>query len=88
MVQWPEWWEWEVDTTLSHLLKRMLDRDFSDTDLRLMLEDATGFHEDHEPGRYVIETRHGGKSWYVIVEPLIQEEVLMVVTAYQPERLF
>ena len=84
MLEWPGWWEWEVDTTLSHLLKRMLDRSFNETDLRTMLEAATGYHEDHEPGRYVIETRHGGKLWHVIVEPLVLEEILIVVTAYQP----
>jgi len=28
----------------------MLDRNFSDTDLRTMLQDATGYFADHEPG--------------------------------------
>ena len=84
---WPEWWEWEIDTTLSHLLKRMLDRNFSETELRTKLEAATGYHEDHQPGRYVIRTRHDDKLWYVIVEPILEEEILIVVTAYQSEKL-
>jgi hypothetical protein len=83
MVEWPDWWDWELELDLPHLQKRMLDRSFSETDLRTLLEDATGYHEDHEPGRYAIETWHGGRSWLVIVEPQIEDKVLLVVTAYQ-----
>lgn len=85
MVKWPTWWDWELDLSLSHLQKRMVDRRFSGTDLRMMLEDALGWHENHEPGRYVIETRLGGKPWHVIVEPLAEDEVLLVVTAYKTD---
>ena len=83
MVKWPTWWDWELDPSLPYLRKRMLDRRFSETDLRIMVQDATGYHEDHEPGRYVLETRHGGELWYVIVEPLFGAEALLVVTAYK-----
>jgi hypothetical protein len=38
--QWPDWWEWELDLSLPHLRKRMIDRGFSETDLLTMLEDA------------------------------------------------
>ena len=60
-----------MESSLPHLRKRMLDRNFSEMELRTMMEDPTGYHEDHEPGRsrHVIETRHGGRSWHVIVEP-------------------
>ena len=85
MVKWPDWRDWELDASLPHLRKRMLDRNFSETDLRAMLEDATGYHQDHEPGRFVIETRLGGKSWHIIVEPQIEDEILVVVTAYKPD---
>jgi hypothetical protein len=34
----------------------MADRAFNEVDLRLMLCDAKGYHESHEPGRFVIET--------------------------------
>jgi hypothetical protein len=86
MVKWPMWWEWEkIDLTLPHLQKRMLDRGFSETDLRTMLEDATGYHEDHERGRYVIETQHGKQPWHVIVEPLAEDQVLLVVSAYKAD---
>ena len=62
----------------------MLDRNFSDTDLRTMLEDATSYFADHEPGRYVVEARFGGRLWHVIVEPQVEDGILVVVTAYQP----
>ncbi len=42
----------------SHVEERMLDRGFNEIDLRLMLEDAEGYHPDVVPGRWVIETRH------------------------------
>jgi hypothetical protein len=83
MVEWPNWWNWELESSLPHLRKRMPDRNFSETDLRTMLEDATGNREDHEPGRYVIESRHGGESWHVIVEPQVEDEIVVVVTAYK-----
>ena len=82
-MEWPDWWEWELDLSLSHLRKRMLDRTFSETDLLTMLEDATDYHEDYEPGRYVIETRHGGHSWEIIVEPLVDDEILLVISAWR-----
>jgi hypothetical protein len=39
MGDWPDWWEWELEIS-PHILKRMVDRSFSETDLRLMLEAA------------------------------------------------
>ena len=47
---WPGWWEWELELT-SHLLKRMVDRHFSEVDLRGMIETATGLREEEEVGR-------------------------------------
>jgi hypothetical protein len=79
---WPEWWEWELDCSNPHLIKRMNDRSFSETELRMMLERAIDYHENHEPGRFAIETTHAGREWEVIVEPDPAEELLIVVTAY------
>jgi hypothetical protein len=84
MVEWPDWWEWELELS-PHLLKRMIDRKFNEADLRLMLETATGYHPNHEEGRWGIETKHAGRAWEVIVEPVADEEVLVVVTAYAIE---
>lgn len=81
MVDWPDWWSWELELS-PHLLKRMIDRDFNEADLRLMLENASGYHENHEEGRWVIITSHSGRTWNIIVEPLFEEIILVVVTAY------
>ena len=56
MPYWPEWWEWELDLTLDHLREQMSRRSFNEIDLREMLENATGFREDEEFGRWVIDT--------------------------------
>ena len=81
MTLWPQWWSWELELS-PHLLKRMIDRQFAETDLRQMLEDATGFQPDHELGRWIIQTRHAGLPWEVVVEPIEGEQLLVVVTAY------
>jgi len=64
----------------------MLDRGFSETDLRAMMESAVSLREDHEPGRWIVVTAHGGKPWEVIVEPDVQDELLLVITAYPLDR--
>ena len=60
----------------------MVDRRFSEVDLRLMLEAATDFYENHEEGRFLIETTHEGRRWEVVVEPSPSDHCLVVVTAY------
>ena len=65
-----------------HLLKRMIDRSFTEMDLRRMLHNALGCHRDVVEGRWVIETRHKRRSWEVIVEPDANIRILVVVTAY------
>ena len=84
MSAFPKWWEWELEFS-PHLLKRMLDRGFSEVDLRVMMENATGLHEDDEPGRWVVETRHSSEPWQVIVEPDSDDGLLVVITAYPVE---
>ncbi len=60
----------------------MIDRSFSETDLRVMLESATGYRADPLPGRWSIETSHNGLPWEVIVELDDDMELLVVVTAF------
>lgn len=84
MAGWPEWWLWELELS-PHLFKRMTDRQFNESDLRLMLEDAHDYHTNDEPGRWTIKTRHNQRAWEVIVEPIPEEAVLVVVTAYPVE---
>lgn len=63
----------------------MLDRRFNETDLRSMLERAEIFSAGEEPGRFIVQTRHEGNKWEVVVEPLTDEELLLIVTAYSME---
>jgi hypothetical protein len=79
--EWPEWWDWEIELS-PHLLKRMVDRRFTEVDLRRMLERAAGYREDIVEGRWAIETRHARRAWEVIVEPDSDRRLLVVVTAY------
>ncbi len=81
MPQWPMWWEWELEL-LPHVLKRMVDRSFTETDLRDMLERAHGYRPDQMTGRFAVDTTHVGQAWVVIVEPDEVDELLVVVTAY------
>jgi hypothetical protein len=61
----------------------MINRGFSETDLRTILADATGYREDCEPGRYVIETRHDDQDWEIVVEPSADDETLLVISAWR-----
>jgi hypothetical protein len=52
-----------------------------------MLEQATAIHEDDEPGRWRIDTTRDRQPWEVVVEPQLDERVLLVITAYRVESL-
>ena len=82
----PAWWEWELELT-SHLLKRMVDRGFSEIDLRSMMEAAMRLRVDEEPGRWIVETSHASRPWEVIVEPDAEDRLLVVITAYPVKEL-
>ncbi len=60
----------------------MEDRGFNEVDLRAMLERASNYRRDVVEGRRVIETRHAGRGWEVIVEPDGALSLLVVVTAF------
>ena len=63
----------------------MIDRGFTEVDLRRMLENTTGHRPDLEPGRWVIEGSHERDRWDIIVEPDSDLELLVVITAYPIE---
>lgn len=63
----------------------MVDRRFSEVDLRSMMSVAMDLHEDHEAGRWVVETSHDARRWEVIVEPDPTDQLLVVITAYPVE---
>ena len=68
--------------TFVPLEKRMVDRDFTEVDLRTMLENAESYRADIVEGRWLIDTWHRRHSWHVIVEPDPIESLLVVITAY------
>ena len=48
--RWPPWWSWELRLS-GHVLRRMVERDFNEADLRAMLDAATGYRKDVVEGR-------------------------------------
>jgi hypothetical protein len=60
----------------------MLDRRFTEVELREMMHRARSHRADVAEGRWVIETHHRKKDWEVIVEPDFDTRLLVVVTAY------
>ncbi|MCJ7674396.1 MAG: hypothetical protein MUO33_04495 [Sedimentisphaerales bacterium] len=65
-----------------HLFKRMVDRSFSELDLRVMIEHSRGYRPDIVEGRWVIVTLRRRRTWEVIVEPDFDAKRLVVITAY------
>jgi hypothetical protein len=63
----------------------MVERQFSEVDLRHMLEYADGLSEDDVEGRWLVGTRHERHPWAVVVEPDFEAKVLVVITAYRVE---
>lgn len=51
-----------------------------------MLEHATGHRPDSIDGRFVVEARHAGEPWEVVVEPDTLRHLLVVITAYPVEQ--
>ena len=78
---WPEWSEWELDIS-DHVAEAMPIREFTEVDLRRMMEHARSCAPDIEEGRWRIETSFQGQPWEVIVEPVPEKKLLVVVTAY------
>jgi hypothetical protein len=82
--RWPEWWQWELELT-PHLLKRMVDRRFTEVDLRKMLEVAQRYRKDVVENRWVVMTCYRRRPWEIVVEPDWDARLLVVVTAYPIE---
>lgn len=81
---WPEWWDWELELT-PHLERRMEDRQFSEVELRDMLERASRLREDVVEGRYVASSRLQKRAREIILEPDSEAELIIVITAYALE---
>ncbi len=78
----PEWWGFELELS-PHVEDRMIDRGFSEADLRIMMEDADGVRIGSRVGRWVIDTHHLGDAWEVVVEPDERDRVIVAITAYK-----
>lgn len=81
LLNWPIWWDWELEIT-PHVETRMEERDFTEIDLRTMLDRADAFEPDEIEGRYMIQTRHRREDWRIIVEPDENDHLLVVITAF------
>ncbi len=60
----------------------MEDRDFTEFDLRHMLEGARALRPDVMEGRWIVETKHRRRDWEVVVEPDREDQRLVVIAAY------
>ncbi len=80
-MNWPSWWEWELGFT-AHVEARMEERGFSEIELRTMLDSASKLIPARRPGRWLIHTRRARHPWVVVVEPDLDDKILMIVTAY------
>ena len=63
----------------------MTDRQFTEVELRRMLEHAKGYRQDILEGRWVVEVRHKRSAWEVIIEPDVRTQLQVVVSAYPVE---
>ena len=78
----PEWWDFELELS-PRIDDRMIDRGFSEADLRLMIEVAQALGVGKTPGRWIVRTSHLGDAWEVVVEPDELDRVIVVITAYK-----
>lgn len=53
------------------------------SDVRAMLERATGYEASVVEGRFMIHVVHKQRPWIVIVEPDVDAKLLVVVTPYE-----
>ncbi|MFP4058721.1 MAG: DUF4258 domain-containing protein [Candidatus Brocadiia bacterium] len=77
-----EWLAWDLEIS-DHAAKRSVLRGFSETDLRTMLSEPSGFEPSAHEGRFVVHSRLGRERWRIVVEPDPEERKLMVVTAWR-----
>ena len=81
MAEWPTWWNWELEVS-PHAFKRMTERDFTELDLRRMLDIAQSVASDNVPGRWRVLSRLRRRPWEIIVEPDVEAQQVVVITAY------
>ena len=60
----------------------MVERGFSEVDLRFKMDRARAFRDAGVPERWIEETIHDSAPWEIIVEPDLTDRLLVVITAY------
>ena len=80
----PHWWEFELELS-PHVLDRMIDRGFTEADLRLMVEVTDEIRPGSSSGRWILGTILQRERWEVVVEPDERDRVIVVITAYRVE---
>ena len=60
----------------------MAQRGVAEVDVRAMLERASSWRSGIER-RYLIDARHEGRPWFVIVEPDREARLTVIVTVYE-----
>lgn len=80
----PRWWEFELELS-PHVLDRMIDRGFTEADLRLMVEVTDEILPGSGSGRWILCTMLYRERWEVVVEPDESDHVIVVITAYRAE---
>jgi hypothetical protein len=78
----PDWWDWELELT-PHVEKRMEERGLTEVELRALLQDATLLVPDVVEARWVATGKRGSETWEIILEPDLDDHVVVVVTAYR-----
>ena len=81
MAKWPSWWRWDIEIS-PHAFKRMAERDFSELDLRRMLDTAHSVDTDIVAGCWRVLTRLRRRPWEIILEPDAEAKHIVVITAY------
>lgn len=67
----------------NHALKRMVQRDFNEIDVRMMLVVAERVRWGSQPDRWIVSTLHRGDAWEVVIDRDEAAQCLIVVTAYR-----
>ena len=80
----PDWWNWDLAFT-SHVELRMEEREFTELELRRMIDLATSITPGRVPGRFLVATRFQGTPWSIVLEPDSDERLVYVVTAFPRE---
>ena len=81
----PEWWSWEFALS-PHVLRRMEERGFTETDLRRMLNGVRSVRSDARAGRYRAHGRHRNHAWTIVLEPDPEARVVVVITTFRGAR--